>query len=128
MRSDWSKEGKTLTSILDLDHQKMIVIDHAKKKSETYDLAQLAAQLKSIPDAQMTVELKPTGKTRSLLGRTCQEYQIHIVAPYKAATGESVDTLFDGPAWIAQDSPGQSDYRAFYRRGCIGWISRRSSQ
>ena len=46
----------------------------------------------------------------------------------KLATGESVDTLFDGPAWIAQDSPGQSDYRAFYRRGCIGWISRRSSQ
>lgn len=114
MRSDWTREGRTVSSILDLDAQKMIVLDHAKKKAETYDLAEIASRLKVIPDAEMKVEVKATGKSREILGHSCQEYLIRIVAPYKAASGESVDTIFSGPAWVSKDSPGVADYRAFY--------------
>jgi len=114
MRSDWTGGGKTLSSILDLDAQKMIVLDHGKKKAEVYDLTEIASQLKMIPDAQMKVEVKSTGKSRQILGRPCQEYRIRIVAPYKAAAGENIDTIFSGPAWVAKDSPGLADYRAFY--------------
>lgn len=114
MRSDWSRDGKTQTMILDLDAQRMTVIDPEKKKAEVYDLAAMASQLKSIPDGAMTVEFKPTGKTKTLLGRTCQEYLIRVVAPYKDPSGMSVDTTLKGPAWIAKDSPGSADYRNFY--------------
>lgn len=114
MRSDWTKEGRTRSSILDLDAQKMIVLDHEKKKAEIYDLSELAASLKSVSDSEIKAELKPTGKTRELMGRSCQEYLIRIVAPYKAATGENVETIFSGPAWVSKDSPGIADYRAFY--------------
>ena len=114
MRSDWTKDGKRVTSILDLDQQKMISIDHAKKKAEVYDLGKMAADLKKIPDGEMKVEVKPTGKTRSILGRTCEEYQVSVLVPYKDPSGMSVDTLLSGPAWIAKDSPGLSDYRSFY--------------
>jgi Domain of unknown function (DUF4412) len=114
MRSDWTKNGKTLTTILDLDHEKMITIDHAKKKAEIYSLADIAANLKAIPDGDMKIEVKPTGKTKSMLGRSCEEYLIRVVSPYKDPSGMSVDTVISGPAWIAKDSPGSSDYRSFY--------------
>jgi hypothetical protein len=114
MRSDWSREGKTLTTILDLDHEKMISIDQDKKKAEVYDLAKIAGDLKSIPDGDMKVEVKPTGKTKSILGRSCEEYRISVLVPYQDPSGMSVDTVLAGPAWISRDSPGLSDYCAFY--------------
>jgi uncharacterized cupredoxin-like copper-binding protein len=114
MRSDWTRDGKTLTSILDLDHEKMISIDHEKKKAEVFDLARIASEMKAIPDGDMKVEIKPTGKTKSILGRSCAEYQVSVLVPYHDSSGMSVDTLLSGPAWIARDSPGLSNYRSFY--------------
>jgi hypothetical protein len=114
MRSDWSKNGKILSTILDLDHEKMITIDHAKKKAEVFDLSEIAAHLKAIPDGDMKVEIQPTGKTKTILGRSCQEFQILVVSPYQDKSGMSVDTVISGPAWIAKESPGSSDYRSFY--------------
>ncbi|HEV8337799.1 MAG TPA: DUF4412 domain-containing protein [Candidatus Polarisedimenticolia bacterium] len=114
MRSDWTQGAKSQSMILDLDHQRMIVLDHAKKKAEVFDLAKIAADLKAIPDGDMKVEIKPTGKTRSILGRTCQEFLLRVVVPYADPSGMSVDTILSGPAWIAKDSPGASDYRSFY--------------
>ena len=114
MRGDWTSDGKTQTTILDLDHQKMIIIDPSKQKAEIYDLAKMAEKLKTIPDGDIKVEIKPTGKTRTILGRSCEEHLIKVFVPYKDPSGMSVDTTLSGPAWIAKDSPGLSDYRAFY--------------
>jgi hypothetical protein len=81
MRADSTIDGELHSTIFDLDAQTMTSLEHKKKKAEVLRLADLADTMRQVSDESIRAEIKPTGKTRTVAGRSCAEYSIHIVIP-----------------------------------------------
>ena len=114
MRNDWQKGDKKLSTIFDIEAQKMIVLNHKKRVAEVYDLASLREDLAAIDEASITVSLVETGETRTLLGRTCKGYRMNVTVPADPSAGMPFEVVLEGPAWLDPSPPGQEDYREFY--------------
>ncbi len=115
MRSDYTAEGgKQFSTILDVENQRMISINHQKKSAEVFDLREIAGQLSAIAAEDVTIEMKATGERRTIAGLSCQRHELEIKVPFVVAESERVDAVVAGPAWIAKDAPGAQDYARFY--------------
>jgi hypothetical protein len=55
--------------------------------------------------------LKPTGRTRDLLGVKCEDYTFLIKAPLT----DSANVIRSGTACVAKDAPGVQEYVAFFK-------------
>jgi hypothetical protein len=115
MRSDYTGEGgKAFSTILDIDTQQMISLNHQKQTAEIFDLREIATQLQAITEAEIAVELKPSAEQRTIAGQSCQRHEFMIKVPFEMVPGERMDVIMSGPAWIAKGAPGEEDYRRFY--------------
>ncbi len=116
MRSDATLRGQKLSTIIDLDEQKFYSIDHGKKEVEVWDMADFAAELSKVTDSDITVDMSPTGQTKELLGQTCEEYTMRVAVAFApGGAGDRINVVLGGPVWVAKNSPGVADYRAFYQ-------------
>lgn len=113
MRSDVEAQGKTMSTILDLDKNQMIVLNDKKKQAEVYDLGQTVAAMHEL-DAGTRVEMTPTGETRTVAGISCKEQQMKVNVTTHPVEGENLDVVLSGPVCLASGAPGAGDYRAFY--------------
>jgi hypothetical protein len=116
MRSDVTLRGENLSTIIDLDEQKFYSVNHKKKEVEVWNMADFSAELSKITDADISVDMSPTGQTRELLGQTCDEYSMRVAVAFApGGAGDRVNVVMAGPVWVAKNSPGADDYQAFYR-------------
>jgi hypothetical protein len=114
MRAD-SKIGDTPTStIIDLDKQRFISLNHKKRQAEITDMATLRAELDKITSSDISVKMTPTGQKRQIGGQSCDEHAMEVRVPM-AVGNEQLTIVMAGPVWIARESPGRADYAAFYR-------------
>jgi Domain of unknown function (DUF4412) len=113
MRSDVEVRGKSLSTILDVDKKQMIIINHQKKLAEVFDLGQTAPSMKEL-DSGTHVEMKATGKSRSVVGLNCDEYAMKVSVATQPVEGETVNVVVSGPVCLSGSAPGVADYRAFY--------------
>jgi hypothetical protein len=115
MRSDVTMRGEDLSTIIDLDEQKFYSINHKKKEVEVWNMADFSAELSKVTDSDITVDMSPTGQTKELLGQTCEEYSMRVAVAFApGGAGDQINIVMAGPVWVAKDSPGVADYRAFY--------------
>ena len=126
MRSDVVMGDRTLTTIFDVDAQKMYSFDSKKKEVDVWDMAAFAAELaKTVDVSSTTASLKPNGQTKQIGGQTATGYDIEITMP--AALGGNnemkMTVTLAGPVWIVKGAPGAADYNGFYKAAVEnGWI------
>ena len=118
MRSDLVMDGKTQTTIFDLDAQKMYSFDSKKKEADVWDMQALGAEIsKSVDISAAKASLKPNGQTKQIAGQTANGYDMDVTM--QAALGGNKEMMMSvtttGPVWIAKGAPGASDYVGFYK-------------
>lgn len=115
MRSETMMGDNTIVSIIDLDAQKMFTVNTKKREADAYDLAKMRADIdKSIGPAEATVSFKANGQKKTVMGVSCDGYDLTISMP-AGQSGMDMTMTMSGPAWVAKGVDGFDDYAAFYR-------------
>jgi hypothetical protein len=114
-RTDSVLGGSPTTTIIDLDAQKFISINHKKKEALVYDMAKFRQDLdKMVKGAEATSSLKPSGDKREIAGKSCDGYQMSVTMPMALGEGMEMTLTMAGPVFIAKGAPGSKDYNAFF--------------
>lgn len=123
MRSDTTGGKKQLSTIFDVDAQKMYILDVEDKKAKVWDMAAFATQLSShVAPEGMKASMKANGQTKTVSGQNTDGYDIEIVVPTTVG-GMEMTMHLNGTTWIAKGAPGSADYAAFYQGAADkGWI------
>jgi hypothetical protein len=124
MRSDAQMGNKTLTTVFDLDAQKMYSWESGKKEVDVWDMAAFAAEVgKSVNTAEIKASVKPNGQTKQFGSYTAQGYTMEISVPMAAGKEQNMNFVLTGPVWIVKNAPGAADYANFYKAAVEkGWI------
>ena len=118
MRVDTVSGDKTLTSIFDVDNQKMYMFDSKKKEADVFDMAVFAEEMsKSVQVGAVKSSIKPNGQTRQIDGKTATGYDIAVSVPATMGGegGMKMTVNLTGQSWIVKGAPGTADYAAFYK-------------
>ena len=103
---------KGLVHVYDAAERRLVILDLDKQEAEIYDAAKAAAEVeKNLPGDRITSELKPTGRSRTLLGVTCEDYSFVIKAPLT----DSANVVRSGTVCVAKAAPGAEEYVAFFK-------------
>ena len=123
MRSDATAGKKSISTIFDVDAQKMYILNVEDKEAQVWDMAAFASQLSSTVSAEgMQASMKPNGQARTIAGQNTDGYDIEIVVPATVA-GMQMTMRLTGTSWIAKGAPGGAEYSAFYQGAAEkGWI------
>jgi len=118
MRVDTVNGDKTLTSIFDVDNQKMYMFDSKKKEADVFDMAAFAEEMsKSVEVGEIKSSIKPNGKTKQIDGKTANGYDIEVSVPATMGGKDGLEMTVNltGQTWVVKGAPGTADYAAFYR-------------
>jgi hypothetical protein len=123
MRTDATAGKKNISTIFDVDAQKMYVLDAKDKEAQAWDMAAFASQLSSTVSAEgMQASMKPNGQAKTIGGQNTDGYDIDIVVPTNVG-GMQMTIHMTGTSWIAKGAPGSAEYAAFYQGAAEkGWI------
>jgi hypothetical protein len=126
MRTDVDVRGTIMSTIFDVDAQKMYVFDSKKKSADVWDMQAFAAELaKSVDTGEMKASVKPNKEKKEVAGKSASGYDIAIEVPATIGGegGMAMTVRLEGPAWIVKDAPGTNEYIAFYKAAVEkGWI------
>jgi hypothetical protein len=126
MRTDAVMGDKTMSSIYDLDAQKMYVFDSKKKEADVWDMAAFAAEVgKSVDMSSTKASLKPNGQTKPIGGKSANGYdmEISMTAAMAGSKDMNMTVTLVGPVWIVRGAPGAADFARFYKAAVEkGWI------
>ena len=112
MRLEQVQGDRSSVTLYDLPGGTMAELDYKKKRAQIRDIATRHAQLeKEFPHEQVTVDVAPTGATKTLAGLPCEEYAFAIKVPLTKDRETALSLI--GAAWIAKSAPGADDYRTF---------------
>lgn len=115
MRTETVMGDNTIVSIIDLDAQRMYTVNVKKREADAYDLAKMRADIdKAIGSAEATVSFKPNGQKKTVMGVSCDGYDLLISMP-AGQQGMEMTMTMSGPAWVAKGMAGFADYAAFYQ-------------
>jgi hypothetical protein len=121
MRVDSRVRGKDTTTIIDLEKQQFIALDHGKKEAEVTDMSAVARSLQVFKAEDIKARVTPTGNKKQILGYDAAEYEMNVVVPFQipedgGGGGDmQLSVSMGGPVWVSKDAPGMADYQAFYR-------------
>jgi hypothetical protein len=115
MRSDVTIRGETMSAIIDLEGAQFISLRHRDRAADVYDMHAAAEGLGPTRTADLSVSLRPTGRTRSIAGQNCLEHVLHVRVPISADAAGTASVVMHGTVWIAPQSPGRDEWGRFYR-------------
>jgi hypothetical protein len=118
-RVDQSANGKTLTSIIDVDGRRFINLDDKKKSAEVVPLDTIAEAMQKVGAGNLQATLTKTSQTKQVAGYPCTIYNVSITMPFSPMGGKdnSLDLtmVMSGTACVSTAVPGLADYKAFYK-------------
>lgn len=115
MRADSSMGGSPTSTIIDLEAQKFISLNHKKKEAQVLDMAKLRQDMdKMVKGAEAASSLKPTGEKKEFAGKSCTGYEMTASMPMAMGEGMEMTMVMTGPVFIARGAPGSADYAKFY--------------
>jgi hypothetical protein len=114
MRTDSTMAGQGGATIIDLDTQKMIVLNEKKQEAEIHDLGKMAQGQDTIAVSDMTVSVKPNGQKKTILEQSCDGYDLRVTIPTDMGAGK-MTMVMSGVIWVAKDAPGSADYARFHK-------------
>jgi hypothetical protein len=114
MRVDADVDGSRSTWIYDAAAGSITRLDPLRKNAHVEAAAPASADLRRETGGDHPVaELTATGRSRELLGRSCQEYSYLFQLPF--AAGSQGTARVAGQVWVSKDAPGLADYLAFHQ-------------
>lgn len=126
MRSDVEMRGTVMTSIFDVENQKLYMFDSKKKSADVWDMQAFSAELaKSVEAGEIRTKLEPNGKKKDVAGKQATGYDMTIRVPavIGGEGGMAMTVTLKGPMWVVKDAPGTADYMKFYKAAVEkGWI------
>lgn len=126
MRSDSEMRGTVMTTIFDVENQKMYIFDSKKKSADVWDMQAFAEEMaKSVQTGEMKASAKPNGEKKEIAGKNASGYDLEISVPATIGGegGMAMTVKLRGPMWIVKGSPGTRDYANFYKGAAEkGWI------
>jgi hypothetical protein len=114
MRQDQSNAMAQMSTIIDINAQQMIVLNHANKEAEVYDFRTVSAAMSKVPMTDMKARVTPKGQTRQIAGSSCTVHDIDVTVPFDMG-GEKLTFLISGPACLAKNHPGAGEMAAFFK-------------
>lgn len=115
MRADSSAGGSPTSTIIDLEAQKFISLNHKKKEAQVLDMAKLRQDMdKVVKGAEATSSLKATGEKKEVAGKACTGYEMTASMPMAMGKDMEMTMVMTGPVFIAKGAPGSADYAKFY--------------
>jgi hypothetical protein len=117
MRSDSTVLGTPTTTIIDIETQKFISVNHKKKEVTVYNMAQFRQDLdKTMKTGAIEASLKPNGQKKDFAGRDCTGYDMAMAVPMAMGGpgGPEMTMMMAGPVFIAKGAPGSADYARFH--------------
>jgi hypothetical protein len=116
MRIDNQKDGKETSVIIDIDGQRMIVLDSGKKEAEVTSLTKLQETLGKVTVGEAKASVTATGETRTVAGFACKVHNLTVEVPFDmSGKGDMPATLvMSGPACLSKEAPGYADQLRLY--------------
>ena len=123
MRVDTVQGDKILTSVYDVENQKLYMFDNKKKEADVWDMAQISAEVaKAVSVQDVKSSIKANGQTKQIAGKTANGYDIVVTVPAEMS-GMKMTMNLTGVTWVVKGAPGTADYIAFYKAAAEkGWI------
>lgn len=118
LRTDTVSGDRIMSTVFDVDAQKLYIFDNKKKEAEVWDMATFAEELsKSVNETSITGSVKANGQTKQIAGRTANGYdvQVSMQAAMAGSKDMNMTVTLSGPSWIVKGAPGSADYANFYR-------------
>lgn len=126
MRSEVEARGTVLTTIFDVENQKMYIFDSKKKTADVWDMQTFSQEMaKSVQTGAVKTSLKPNGQKKEVAGKTATGYDLvsSVPATIGGEDGMAMTVTLRGPMWVVKGAPGTQDYMAFYKGAAEkGWI------
>lgn len=114
MRIDSDIDGAKESWIYDLVAGSVTHLDLTTREARIYDATLASAEVdKTVPDDQLVVQLHPTGRSKVVLGATCDEYAFDLRMSLQEEMVDVVDLR--GQAWLRTRGAGLQDYLDFVR-------------
>jgi hypothetical protein len=114
MRTDMSVNGMPQTSIIDLNGHRYITLDPRNRTATVMSADAMKAQMEQAGAGDMTMDITPTGDTKTVAGMSCAGYTINVSMPMNMG-GQAMTMTMTGPSWSAKDVPGAEDFFAFMK-------------
>ena len=120
-RSDVQAPNMTVVAITDLATKQVTILNSSTKTAQVIGAG---AGATTLPAPKVDVSYKPTGKTQTIDGQACDEYQFAMtlnmaemggqqMPPEAAAMMKDVRMVMNGSVWTAKSAPGASEYTAY---------------
>jgi hypothetical protein len=113
IRRDLIDRGKAYSHLYDLKKNEITVIDHSQRLASIFAMSALNQQTDAkIASKNLTLDLKPTGKSRPMQKWKCAENTLAAAMPAEVG-GEKVSFTMTGTVWLARDTAEQKEVAAF---------------
>jgi hypothetical protein len=126
MRSDVESRGSVLTTIFDVENQKLYTFDSKKKSADVWDMQAFSQELaKNVEVGEMKGSVKANGQKKEIAGKSAAGYDLEVSVPATMGGegGMAMTVRLTGPMWVVKGAPGASEYVAFYKAATEkGWI------
>ena len=126
MRSEVEARGTVLTTIFDVENQKMYSFDSKKKSADVWDMQAFSEEMaKNVEAGEIEASVKPNGKKKEVAGKIATGYDLEVSVPARMGgeNGMAMTITLQGPMWIVKGAPGTAEYIAFYKAAVEkGWI------
>jgi hypothetical protein len=126
MRTESDVRGTVMTTIFDVENQRMYSFNSKKKSADVWDMQAFAAEMaKSVETGEMKATAKPNGKKKEVSGKSASGYDLEISVPATLGGegGMAMTVTLRGPMWVVKNAAGANDYAKFYKGAAEkGWI------
>jgi hypothetical protein len=117
-RNDQMVDGKTRSSLLDVDGLRFVSLDDKKKTAEVTPLAAVGESLRKAGVTSLQTSLTKTAQTKTIASYPCTVHEVNITTPFSPTgpgSGLDMTMVLSGTVCLSTSAPGLADYRAFYR-------------
>lgn len=126
-RTDIETGAMTSIGLADLTKKEVVLLQPQAKTAQVFSAAAAAAGGPALPTADVDASLKPTGKSQTIEGQTCDEHTFTMtldmaslagqgqVPPEAAAMMKDVKMVMNGSVWLAKAAPGAAEYATFVK-------------
>ena len=123
-RGDIDAGGSTVTAITDLIAKQVTLLLPNTKTAQVVTPATVAGGGAPVPLPSLDISLKPTGKTQTIDGHSCDEFTFTLsmsmaeaggaqIPPEAVAAMKDVTMTANGSLWVAKTAPGAAEWMAF---------------
>jgi hypothetical protein len=115
MRIDTVQGDRETAIIMDIEGQRMIMLDLKKHEATVTSAAKLQEVMSKTTTGEVKASVKPTGETKTIAGFSCKVHDVSVEVPF-ALGGQDMQMalVMSGPACLSKDAPGFADYQRLY--------------